>query len=112
MSLEKLKQYFIFILGLLMDTFELVRTLWNLRLAGWFNDLSGLMIGRSSGPLPKNEDGIGYVEAIQSVLGDLPIPTLYDVDIGHRPPQFNIVNGALGEVTLQNGTGQLVQFFC
>lgn len=92
-----------------MDNSELVRTLWNLRLAGWFDDLSGLMIGRSSGPAPNSAYGITYLEAISSVLGDLPVPILYDVDIGHRPPQLNIINGSIGEIHFKDGKGKLVQ---
>jgi muramoyltetrapeptide carboxypeptidase len=88
---------------------ELARTLWNLRLAGWFRGLSGLLIGRSAGPDANREENLSYVEALQSVLGDLGLPILYDVDIGHRPPQFSIINGSLGTVSFENGAGSLRQ---
>ena len=39
-----------------------------------------------------------YTQALQRELGGLPFPVLVDVDIGHRPPQLMLVNGALGEV--------------
>lgn len=92
-----------------MKNNELIRTLWNLRLAGWFEDLNGIVIGRSNNPAPKSSDGITYEEALKDVLSDLSVPVIYDVDIGHRPPQFNIINGALGELAFSNGRGSLTQ---
>jgi muramoyltetrapeptide carboxypeptidase len=88
---------------------EVARTLWNLRLAGWFEGISGLLIGRSAGPEATSAENLSYVEALQSVLGDLKIPVVYDADIGHRPPQFNIVNGSLGTVEFAEAKGKLTQ---
>ncbi len=94
---------------------ELARTLWNLRLAGWFDKLNGILIGRSNGPNPNPNpnptapESMSYEEVLHSVLGDLPCPIIIDADIGHRPPQFNIINGSLAEVHLENGKGTLIQ---
>lgn len=89
---------------------EVVRTLWNLRLAGWFERLSGLLIGRSAGPEASSPaEQLTYVEALHSVLADLPLPILYDVDIGHRPPQLNLINGSLGHVRFAGTGGNLLQ---
>lgn len=76
----------------------LLRGLWSLRLAGWFEGVRGVLIGRSSAPPGKADDALQPHEALQAVLGDLPCPVLVDVDIGHVPPQMTLVNGALAEV--------------
>src|SRR5690606_15494818 len=73
--------------------FDLGRTLSGLRLAGWLDGLSGLMLGRSSGPdaigvsAHQTRDPYTYYDALCQSLADLPYPVLYDVDIGHRQPQ-------------------------
>lgn len=93
-----------------MPPCELTRTLYNLKLAGWFDgNISGLLFGRSAGPDAKKSEDLTYLEALQSVLGDRKFPVLLDVDIGHKPPQFNIVNGSLGTVEFAQGKGSLKQ---
>ncbi len=88
---------------------EVARTLWNIRLAGWFDGLAGIMIGRSSGLEASAPEDLAYEEVLKSVLGDLNIPTLYDVDIGHRPPNLNIINGSFATVEYREGLGRLTQ---
>ena len=88
----------------------LVRALHRLRWAGWFDDLSGLLIGRSAAPEATGEARLRYADALQSVVGALPCPVLADLDIGHKAPQMLLVNGALA--TLQrsaSGGASLVQ---
>lgn len=92
-----------------MDPPALVRALLSLRRHGWFDNLAGLLIGRSAGPVPESADSLSYVEALQAVLGDLPFPVIFDVDIGHQPPQFTIINGAVASVEFQGGKGTLAQ---
>lgn len=88
---------------------EWTRTLWNIKLAGWFENVSGVLIGRSNGPEANSPDDLSYLESLVSVLGDLKMPILYDVDIGHRPPQLSILNGSLGMVEFSAGKGKLRQ---
>jgi muramoyltetrapeptide carboxypeptidase len=87
----------------------LTRTLWGLRRAGWLTGLSGLLIGRSSGPDASSPDRLSYVDALQNALGDLPFPVLHDLDIGHRPPQFTLINGAHAQVTFDSGAIAITQ---
>jgi muramoyltetrapeptide carboxypeptidase len=90
--------------------FDLARTLCGLRLAGWFDGLSGLMLGRSSGPITtSNHEPYTYDDVLQQCLADLPYPVLYDLDIGHRQPQLCLVNGALARIQFENGTGVVTQ---
>ena len=37
------------------------------------------------------------------------IPIIYNVDIGHVPPQFFIVNGSLATFEYKDGKGKLTQ---
>ncbi len=92
-----------------MGPAALVRALWGLRLNGWFDGLSGLMFGRSNGPVPSGADSLTYEEALRAVLADVPYPVLYDVDIGHRPPQLTLINGALANVSFDAGSGHIAQ---
>ena len=87
------------------------RHLWQMRLASWFDGLTGLVFGRSSGPDANQPEHLSYVEALESVLGDLDIPVVYDADIGHVPPQMTLINGSLAEVTCENGRGSIKQNF-
>ncbi len=76
----------------------LVRALHQLRWAGWFAGLAGLLIGRSAAPDSTAATALRYADALQDTLGDLACPVLVDVDIGHRPPQLLLINGALADV--------------
>jgi muramoyltetrapeptide carboxypeptidase len=76
----------------------LVRTLLTLKRCQWFENLNGLLIGRSSGPDAKTTEALSYKEALNSVLGKLAYPVLYDTDIGHVQPQMTLVNGAIATV--------------
>lgn len=90
----------------------LVRALHGLRWAGWLQGLAGLLIGRSAAPDSTGEDELRYESALRSCLSDLPCPVLVDMDIGHRPPQFFLVNGAWAELRWRaEGGGELTQHF-
>ena len=78
-----------------------VRALHRLRWAGWLggaDGLAGVLIGRSAAPDTTGAAQLRYAEALQATLGTLPCPVLVDVDIGHRPPQMLLVNGAVAKV--------------
>jgi muramoyltetrapeptide carboxypeptidase len=87
----------------------LVRTLLSLRRQGWFTGLTGLMFGRSAAPSNESAQHLSQVEALRSVCATLPCPVLYDMDIGHQPPQLMLINGALAEVQFAEGAGTLTQ---
>ncbi|MCM3575377.1 MULTISPECIES: S66 peptidase family protein [Mesobacillus] len=88
---------------------ELRRTLVQMKLAGWFDQCSGIMFGRSSA----QEIVSGYtVEDVYRELNDeLKIPIIYDIDCGHLPPQITLINGAYAQVEVDNGKGKVLQWF-
>ncbi len=87
-----------------------VRMLENMKQAGWFDRAQGFLIGRSCGPEAKSENELSYEEALQNTLAEFKLPVIYDADIGHRPPQFSLFNGALTEVRYESGRGQVTQW--
>ncbi|MRS15887.1 LD-carboxypeptidase [Enterobacteriaceae bacterium RIT691] len=92
-----------------MGPCELTRALLSLRYQGWFNDLRGILIGRNAGPETDDPAKHSYKDALLSALGDLNIPVLVDVDIGHIPPQMSLVNGALAKVEFSREGGSILQ---
>jgi muramoyltetrapeptide carboxypeptidase len=81
-----------------LSPMALVRGFTALRWAGWFEGLAGVLLGRSAAPDSKGATQLRYGEAIERCWGALPCPVLVDVDIGHKPPQMTLVNGALATV--------------
>ncbi|MGI4861290.1 MAG: S66 family peptidase [Janthinobacterium lividum] len=93
-----------------MKPYDLARALLSLRMAGWFDGLSGVLLGRSGVSEPAQRDEFAYIDALRTALGDLPCPVIHDMDIGHIPPQMSLVNGAFAQVELRRGRGTVVQW--
>jgi len=84
---------------------ELTRALFSLRLQGWFDNLNGVLIGRSAAPDTNDPTKHNYLDALKTAFENLSVPVLYDVDIGHIPPQISLVNGANATVFFaENGS--------
>ena len=77
---------------------DLVRALHGLRWAGWLDGICGLLLGRSAAPDTTAGHELRCVDALRSSLAGITCPVLWDVDIGHRPPQMVLFNGALAQV--------------
>ena len=82
------------------------RMLHHLRLAGWFRHARALLIGRTAA---QDLRDLSPRDALQDALGDLTIPVIYDMDIGHLPPQMILVNGALATVRFSAAERSLAQ---
>ncbi|MEC0247775.1 hypothetical protein ACI48J_20190 [Paenibacillus chitinolyticus] len=63
--------------------------------------------GAGCGPV-KN---FGLQDALHHVFDGLGIPVLYDLDIGHVPPQLTLVNGAFAKVKASAGAGNVTMSF-
>ena len=88
------------------DAFTAARMLHGLRLAGWFEAANAVLVGRPAGP---GSPHFSQVDALDHALGALGLPVVYDVDLGHVPPQLAVVNGALATLELTESTATLVQ---
>lgn len=85
---------------------DIARDLWRMRLAGWFDHANAVLVGRTNAP---DTAGFTQLDAVRSVLGDLDIPVVLDVDCGHVPPHLALVNGALAELRLGPSSTTLTQ---
>ncbi|MCG7547378.1 S66 peptidase family protein [Pseudoalteromonas sp. Of7M-16] len=84
------------------------RAFQSLKLKGAFDNASGILIGRNAAQVARG-DGYDDLIALQQSLGELEIPVLYDVDVSHQSPNLTMVNGALANVKLKNGLGEISQ---
>jgi len=88
-----------------LNSEALTRGLWQLREAGWFEYAKGFIFGR-----PAMYDSFidaTYEEVVMSVLGQFDIPIILDADIGHKPPQIAMINGAMVKITSRDGKGNI-----
>lgn len=87
----------------------LTLALWQLREAGWFRYSKGFVFGR---PTFYDETiSSTYEEVVMSVLGQLDVPIILDADIGHKPPQFSMINGGLATLHSKGGKARLTYEF-
>ena len=92
-----------------MSVTDLKRTLWQMKMAGWFENTNGFIIGRTNA---KNTiDDFSYEDALHDTLDDLKVPVIYDADFGHVAPQWTMVNGAYAEFCFDDGKAELRQYF-
>lgn len=85
------------------------RSLVQMKYAGWFDNCSGILFGRT----PVNYDTKGYTikDVYQDIYNELEIPVIYDIDCGHQPPQITFINGAYGIVEFEESKGIVTQKF-
>ncbi|MFC7371950.1 S66 peptidase family protein [Fictibacillus iocasae] len=92
-----------------MLTTELRRTLVQMKLAGWFDQCSGIVFGRN--PASTSVNGYTVEEVYDELAEELRIPIIYDIDCGHLPPQITFINGAYAEIETSDGKGTVLQHF-
>ena len=88
-----------------MNSPELTRILWQMKNAGYFDNINGIIFGRSL--VFRKDYDTSFMEAVKQAIGDLNIPIIYDADIGHVAPQLAIVNGAIMKITSEAGKGKI-----
>lgn len=87
----------------------LKRCLLSLKRQGWFHDLAGVLVGRSTAPQPALASDLTAEEVISDVFANTDAPVLLDADIGHQPPQLTLVNGAFAKVMYEAGHARITQ---
>ena len=85
-----------------MSSEEVYCTLFQMKQAGWFENLKGIIVGRV---LYKEEYCTTYQEALKRIFDDIPL--IYNADIGHVSPKMTIINGTLAQVKAKNGKGKI-----
>lgn len=89
-----------------LNSDALIRGLWQLKEAGWFNYVKGFIFGRPAFFTAMYD--IPYDEAVRSVLGKLSVPIILEADIGHKPPQMTMINGAFATINSKDGKGSII----
>lgn len=92
-----------------LKPFEMLRALTGLRLAGWFDNARGVLLGRNAAVLHEGECEIDEYQAVARALDGIGCPVLLDVDIGHVVPQWSLVQGAIGTCSWEAGAATLRQ---
>lgn len=87
---------------------EFYRRLWYMNQMGYFKNVNGFLIGRSF--VQRNDnDSFSFKSAVERALKNFNVPIIYNVDIGHIPPQMYIINGSYAEFEFNDGKGKLIQ---
>lgn len=88
-----------------MEDTTIITHLWQMKEKGYFKYANGFIFGR---PLMYNSwSNRTYEDAVMWVLGDLDVPIIFNSDIGHKGPQFPIIEGAKAKIISSNGKGIL-----
>ena len=74
-----------------------IRALTQLKNAGWFDNIKGFIIGRSLNYYDKSF-GVNMIDAYINVLGELKLPMLLNISLGHISPSLPIRCGAKAKV--------------
>lgn len=92
-----------------MNSADIYRTLWQMKECGFFNNCSGVLFGRLTGY--SDVADFTYIDALERVFNSLNISVIYDVDLGHKPPQLTFINGAYCDLFYENGKSTIIQKF-
>jgi len=81
------------------------RGLWQLAEAGWFDNVAGFIFGRPA--FFESFTDTSFDEAVINGVGSFGVPIITGADIGHRPPQFTMINGVMCEFSLDGGQAHI-----
>lgn len=91
---------------------EMMEGLWKMRQMGWFDHANGIIFGRPMFFRGESADGTSqhtYEEIVRERLADLNIPIILDADIGHKGPQFVMINGFKTRIeAYADGSGRMI----
>ncbi|MDZ7671821.1 MAG: S66 peptidase family protein [Halanaerobiales bacterium] len=90
-----------------MDSTDIHRTFWQMEQNGWFKNTNGFLYGRVDGY--NDVQDYSYVDALKDLAKNIEVPIVYDVDLGHKPPQLTYINGAYAEISVDENEEKIVQ---
>lgn len=93
-----------------MSPCALVRAIHNMEFRGVFAAINGLILGRNARADTGRPSDLSYEDVIKEHLSNKGIPVIYDVDIGHVPPNLTLFNGCYTEISILNGKGKMTQW--
>jgi muramoyltetrapeptide carboxypeptidase LdcA involved in peptidoglycan recycling len=85
---------------------QAARVFMQLRMAGWLEGVSALLLGRSRAP---EASGQHHAAELRRMLGDLGLPVVFDADLGHVPPQWTLIEGAMASLEIADSQGAITQ---
>ncbi len=85
---------------------QAARAVTQLRLAGWLDGVSAILLGRSQAPGAR---GPAYERELARLFADLDLPVVFDADLGHVPPQWTLIEGALATLDVEDGVASITQ---
>jgi muramoyltetrapeptide carboxypeptidase LdcA involved in peptidoglycan recycling len=88
------------------DAFAVCRHLHGMRLNGFFDGATAVLVGRTHAP---DAPTLTQDEAVRDALGGLGVPIVAGVDCGHWPPYLPLVNGAHAHVVHREGVSVVTQ---
>ena len=89
-----------------LSTEDFYLSLFQLKEAGWFSYVKGVIMGRVL--YPNSHTSMTYEKALHKIFGNIPI--IMDADIGHVAPKMTIMNGCIATVSYENHIGSIEQF--
>ncbi|WP_099467167.1 S66 family peptidase [Konateibacter massiliensis] len=90
-----------------MNSTQLYRAFWQMRQNGWFLHCKGLLIGRPYGY--SQQQDFNLADAFRLAFDGMDIPILFGCDIGHIPPQIQLINGSFATVEFKDNKMKIMQ---
>ncbi len=80
-----------------LSPMDLRRSLWQMYMAGWFENTRGFIFGRPE-RYGETSFGKGYEEIVLDFFTEfnIHIPCIFEADFGHKPPMMPIIMGSVG----------------
>ena len=84
---------------------RVIITLWKLKELEWFKNVKGFIFGRPC--FYKSYCELSYMDAVMTALSEYNVPVIFDADIGHKEPQWTMINGARARIHYKAGKAAL-----
>ncbi|MGM9878970.1 MAG: S66 peptidase family protein [Bacilli bacterium] len=85
---------------------DITRVLWKLKDKGYFKYTKGIVFGREL--FYQSFYNLSFKETILSSLKDLKVPIITSADFGHVSPRITIINGAIANIKVKRGQGEIL----